>query len=291
MSILAVSVFAFDEVEKPGEGVVLAGEGDGGEQSGAEPGVVRFREGLAEDGKCLWGSGLGDGDGGLGCCVVFGWQEPGCPRDSAGAFEAEDTAIAGSEEFGFATGEFGAETQEEHGSVGADLFDGASCVDLDGEFLVGEQFGEDGEETNAVEIPALDEGEGTCTAEGAGGVGGASPDGFKLDVPHALQEELFLLIFEGSESFGGVVFGPALGVGFDGVLQESAEGGGELRDQSSELEVGGNPSGSGYEEVIAMLQGLAESGLGEVWGSVTQKFEGCRLLFDTGRSGRCGHGQ
>ena len=53
LGILAVSAFAFDEGEKPGEDFVLTGEGDGGEQSGAEPGVVCFREGLPRTARKL----------------------------------------------------------------------------------------------------------------------------------------------------------------------------------------------------------------------------------------------
>jgi hypothetical protein len=40
VGIFAVVGVAFDEGEEPGVGFVLTGEGDGGEQGGAEPGVL-----------------------------------------------------------------------------------------------------------------------------------------------------------------------------------------------------------------------------------------------------------
>jgi hypothetical protein len=140
----------------------------------------------------------------------------------------EDAAVAGSEEFGFVAGEFGAEAEQKHGCVGADLLDRAGGVDADGKLLVGEELGENGEEADAVEAAALDEGQGAGSAEGAGGVGGTSPNGLELDVPHALKEEFVLLVLEGGEGLGGVVFGPALRVRFDWIVEEAGEGGDEI---------------------------------------------------------------
>jgi hypothetical protein len=53
-----------------------------------------------------------------------------------------------------------------------------------------------GEDAMAVELAALDEGEGARAAERSGGVGRAAPDGFKLDMVHAGEEEFRPLIFE-----------------------------------------------------------------------------------------------
>ena len=108
------------------------------------------------------------------------------------------------------------------------MFDGSGGVDADGELFVGEELGEEGEEAGAVEVAALDEGEGAGAAEVARRVGGASPDGFELNVTHALEKELVLLVFERGEGFGDGVLGPALWVGFDGVVEEAGEGGGEV---------------------------------------------------------------
>ena len=119
------------------------------------------------------------------------------------------------------------------------MFDGSSGVDADGEFLVGEEFGEEGEEAGAVEVSALDEGECAGAAKVSGCVGAAAPDGFELDVAHALKEELVLLVFERGEGFGDSVFCPALGVGFGGVVEEAGEGGGEVGDELWQGEVSG----------------------------------------------------
>ena len=104
MGVFAAAVVLFDEGEEPGEGFVLAGEGDGGEEGGAEPGIAGAGEGVFERGEGFGGAGFGDGDGCFGGCVVFGGKELCGPGDGVGAFEAEDSGVAGSEEFGFAAG-------------------------------------------------------------------------------------------------------------------------------------------------------------------------------------------
>jgi hypothetical protein len=282
VSVFAVAIILFDEGEEPGEGFVLTGESDGGEQGGAEPGVAGSGEGILQSGEGFGGAGFGDGDGCFGGCVVFQTKEFCCPGDGGGAFEVEDSGVAGSEEFWFTTGEFGAETEEENCGVGADLLDGSRCVDLDGEFFVGEELGEESEEADAVQASALDEGQGAGAAKRTCGVGRASPDWFELDVAHALEEDVLILIFEGGESFGRVVLSPALRVGLGRVIEEAGEGGGEVRGESGEFEVSDDACRLGYEEVIAMLQGFAQASFGKVWGGVTQRFESCGLSFDIG---------
>ena len=104
MGIFGVAVVAFDQGEEPVVGFVLAGEGDGGEQGGAEPRVTRRCEGFFECGEGFGSAGFGDGYGGFGGCVVLVREESGGPGDGAGAFEVEDSAVTGSEEFGFVAG-------------------------------------------------------------------------------------------------------------------------------------------------------------------------------------------
>ena len=104
MGIFGVAVVAFDQGEEPVVGFVLAGEGYGREQGGAEPGVAGAGERFFEGGEGFGGAGFGDGDGGFGGGVVLVKEESGGPWDGAGAFEVEDSAVTGSEEFGFVAG-------------------------------------------------------------------------------------------------------------------------------------------------------------------------------------------
>jgi hypothetical protein len=274
VGFLVVALLALDEGEEPGEGFVLAGEGDCSEDGGAEPMVGGGLVGGPEGGEGFGGAGFCDGDGGFGRCVVF-WREELC---------GPGAGVAGSEEFGFVASQFGAETEEEHGCVGAYLLDGTGGVDADREFFVGEEGREMGEELRAVEAATLNESESAGSTQRAGGVGGASPDGFELDVAHAEKEEFVLLVFEGGEGLGDGVFSPALRVSFDWVAAEAVEGCGEIRDQGGEVEVGGQLCGFGDEKVVAMLQSFMKSGLGCFGGDASQGFEGCGLCFDVLRS-------
>lgn len=240
MSVFAVVVAGVNKGEEPVEGFVLPGEGDGGEQGCAEPGVFCSQWCLMDffqGDESFWGAGFRDGDGGFGGCVVFVLEELRGPGDSAGAFEMEDAGVTGSEELRFVAGEFGAEAEEEHCRVGADLFDGAGGVDADREHLVGEELGEKGEEMGAVEAAALYQRQGAGAAQRTGGVGASAPDGLELDVAHAGEEDFVLLIFEGGEGFGDGGFCPALGVSFDRVVAEAVEGCDKIRDQGGEVEI------------------------------------------------------
>jgi hypothetical protein len=141
-------------------------------------------------------------------------------------FDREDAGVAGAEEFGGVRGELGTEAEEERSRVGADLLDGADDVDPDWEFFVGEEWCEMGEDAMAVELAALDEGEGARATERSGSVGRAAPDRFELDVAQTCKEKFRPLIFERSEGLGEGVLGPALWVGFWGVFEEAREGSG-----------------------------------------------------------------
>ena len=103
------------------------------------------------------------------------------------------------------------------------MFDGSGGVDADGELFVGEEFGEEGEEAGAIEVAALDEGECAGAAEVARRVGGASPDGFELNVAHAPEEELVLLVFERGEGFGDGVLGQHCGSVLMGLSRKRAK--------------------------------------------------------------------
>ena len=137
-----------DKREKEIDGGLLAGEGEGGEERGAKVRVAGEGVMLFEQEPRGFSAGLGDREGGLSGGVVGcqGMEEAGGPRDGGGAVQAQDARIASAKEFGFAGPELGAEAEQESGGVGADLLDGASGVDLDGELFVGEEWGEVGED-------------------------------------------------------------------------------------------------------------------------------------------------
>ena len=203
--------------------------------------------------------------------VVFGGEEGGGPGEGAGAVEAEDAADAGAEEFWFVCefrveGEVGAEAKEEGGVVGADLLQCPGAVDADGEVFVAEERGEVTEDVDGGEIAALHEGEGAGAAEGAGGVVGFAEAGFQLVMAEAGEEERGGLVLEGGEGAGEFEFGPALGVGFDGVgserWEEAGEGPGEIFGEAGELVECGDFGGAADDEVVAMGEEAAEVGLG-----------------------------
>jgi hypothetical protein len=264
-SICTVACFVFDEREEPGEGFVLASEGDGGEEGGTEPmvgcGFVACFEGCEGFG-C---AGFGDSDGGFGGCIVLRRQELCGPGDGARTFEPQDAGVASSEEFWVLAREFGAEAEEKHRGVGAHLFDGAGGVELDGEFLISEEWSEMGKEVRAVESAALNEGESAGSAKRSGSVGAAAPDGFELSVPSSQEKEFMLLIFEGRESLGESVFGPALWIGLVRVFvrEEAMECSCEVGDECGQVQVRGELCGFGDEEVITLLEGFAKGRLSD----------------------------
>ena len=93
--------FGADLIEQEFEGRVLAGESYGGEQYGTEPGVRFFGETFPQRFEGLSGVRAGDGQSCFGGGIVGIGEEAGDPRDGAWAFDAEDAAVAGSEDFGF----------------------------------------------------------------------------------------------------------------------------------------------------------------------------------------------
>jgi hypothetical protein len=64
----------------------------------------------------------------------------------------------------------------------------------------------------ATKFAALDEGQGTRTAECPGGIRRSSPAPFELDVAHTREKEFVFLIFKGGKGFGECILGPALWV-------------------------------------------------------------------------------
>jgi hypothetical protein len=95
-----MALFVRDEVEEPVGSLLLAREGHGRENGGAEPGVVCLGEGGAQELEGVGRVGLGYGHGGFGGSIVLGWKELRGPGDGDGTFEREDAGVAGSEEFG-----------------------------------------------------------------------------------------------------------------------------------------------------------------------------------------------
>ena len=263
MSRGCIPIVLLDEAEEPVGCVWLAGERDGGEQSAAEPGVLSAAgEGGAQQREGFGRVGLGDGHGGFGGGIVFRDEELRGPGQAGGAFESEDGGVAGAEQFGLIGAEFGPQPEEKCGGVGADLLHGADCVDADGELLVGEQGCEMGEDAVAAEIATLHEREGAGAAKGSGGVGGAAPDGFELDVPDAYEEEVGLLIFEGGEGLRDRVLGPALGIGLRGILEEAGEPGGKIGREGGKPVVEGKLCGLADDEAVAVSESHCEQGFG-----------------------------
>ena len=212
-----------------------------------------------------FGAGFGDGEGGFGGGLVGreGVEEAGGPGDGRRTVETEDAGVAGSKEFGFTGAELGAKAEQEGGGVGADLLDGTGGVDLDGKLLVGEERSEVGEDVAARKGAAVNEGERAKAAEGAGGVGGATPYGLKLDVAHAGKEQGFVLVVEGGEGLGKGIFRPALRVGFGAVgFEEAREGGGQVIGQRLVLVQGGELGGFGDNKVVSVRDSLADGGEG-----------------------------
>jgi hypothetical protein len=93
---------------------------------------------------------LSYGHGGFHGRIVFRREELRGPGNSGGTFKREDAGVAGTEELRFVGGELGTKAEEERGRVGADLLDRADGVDSDGEFLIGQEWREMGEDAMAV---------------------------------------------------------------------------------------------------------------------------------------------
>ena len=93
--------FAADLLEQEFDRGILTGECDGGEKDGAEPRIRLMSESFTQDFESLLRVCAGDGESGFGGGIAGGVKEAGDPGDCAGAFDAEDAAIAGSEDFWF----------------------------------------------------------------------------------------------------------------------------------------------------------------------------------------------
>ena len=171
-------MFLRDEVEEPVGGRLLAGESDGGENCGPEPWVPTVGKRGAQQLEGFGRVGLGDGHGGFGGSIVLGCKKLRGPGEGGGTFQCEHAGIAGPEEFRLVGGELGAKAEEQRGGVAADLYDRADSVDPDGEFLVGKERDEMGENAMAAELAALDKCESACASERSCGIGRAAPNGF-----------------------------------------------------------------------------------------------------------------
>jgi hypothetical protein len=150
---------------------------------------------------------------------------------------AASAGVAGAEHFWGVGSELGQQAKKECSGVSAHLLDGSNDIDPDGKFLVGQERKQMNEEAMAVKFAALDEGQSTRAAECSSGIGGSAPDWFKLDVPHARQEELLFLIFKGGECLGERILGPALRVRLCRIFEKSREGRSEIRDEAGQMVV------------------------------------------------------
>jgi hypothetical protein len=134
----AVGLLVRDQVEEPLRGLLLAGEGDGREDCGSEPGVACLSETGAQQLEAFVRVSLGYRHGGFGGGIVLGWEELCDPGDGSRTFDCEDAGVAGPEEFRGVGGKLGPKAKEERRGVGAYLLDGADNVDPDRQFFVSE---------------------------------------------------------------------------------------------------------------------------------------------------------
>ena len=143
-----------------------------------------------------------------------------------------------------------------------------------------------GEDGYVREGAALDEGEGGLGAEGAGGVGGATPDWLELNVAQSGEEGFGFLVLEEGKRLDNFELGPALRVGLDGVLEETLEGLGEFAGESQVLMSGNQPGGFGHEEVVAVGEEFAKRAFGLRGRKVAKGIEGGEILVEGGHKAK-----
>lgn len=254
------AIFSLDHGDEEICGLGKTSEGDGAQQDAGEP---RFRGALVaveQAGKCLRAAGLGQGKGGFGG-GGFGAIEEICDEGDGGvALDVEEGVEAGGEHFfGFFAGKAGAEAEEGRGDF-AELGEGADGFDANGFVFVYERIYKQDKELLVVEAIAGNESVGAIGAESAGGVGFSAPNGLHLMVAKAANESFFVATFEFREGAAESVLGPALGVGFFGVDEETIEGGEEVGEQIYEVFVFGETRSFGDDEVVAVGKGFLDQG-------------------------------
>src|SRR5690242_15627625 len=129
--------------------------------------------------------------------IVCGRKKSGDPWNGACALNAQDSPVAGSQDFGFVVTEHSSLPQQERGGRRTDLLDGPDYFRPDRLVLIGDKVDQVSEQVYFGEATALHQGQSTGGAQGAGRVGAASPDWLHLDVAHAAEEHVSVLEFEG----------------------------------------------------------------------------------------------
>jgi len=116
--------------------------------------------------------------------------------------------------------------------------DGAGCLHAHGLVGVGEWFEERSEQVGVGDAGAVDKRVRAGGAQGAGGVGFAAHDGFKLMMKHAAQISVPLTVFQLDQGLGERLFRPTFWVGLDCVDEKAVEGGEDVREQGGKLRIG-----------------------------------------------------
>lgn len=172
------------------------------------------------------------------------------PVERGGTFERENTGVAGAEDLWGVGRELGQQAKKERSRVSTNLLYGSNDIDPDGKFLVGQKRNQMNEEAMAVQFAALDEGQGTRTAECSGGIRRSSPDWFELDVADTREEEFLFLIFKGGECLGESILGPALWVRLCLIFQKSREGRSEIWHEADQMVVLREGGGLGNDQIV-----------------------------------------
>ncbi len=109
-------------------------------------------------------------------------------------------------------------------------------------------------------VPALNQGEGALSTQRAGGVLLSAPYRLHLNMAQAADENGRVVVIQFGERLNDRVLGPALGVGFDGVREETVDRGHEIGNQILQPEVTHNTCGLGNDVVVPVRERFPESG-------------------------------
>jgi len=130
------------------------------------------------------------------------------------------------------------------------------------------------------EIGAGGEGQQADAAQGSGGVLVSAPHGLQLNVDGPAQKRGRLAMAEFLERPGDGVLAPTLRIAFDGVFEETVEGGQQVGNQFRRGQFRRDIGGFGGHQVDAVGERLAQGGGGLGGGNSAQAAEGFELFFN-----------
>ena len=179
------------------------------------------------------------------------------PRDRPHAFNAQNAAVTGAEDFRLIIPENCSRAQQQGSGWRTDLRHCSQDFNPHSLVFICEQIDQVRKQIYLPENSTLYECKGAGSPECSGSVRAPSVDGFELDVPQPPEKRLGFLVFECRKGTAECVFRPALRICLFSVFEKAVERGQEFRSQLLHVRLANQVGGFGYNEVISVCDRAA----------------------------------